>query len=172
MRASSTSPRTRWSNDSSCQKAFPVRPRSPRLGVYRNALRSRHTTRHGPPHLLHGHPAAKLFRKQLCPLHGPRRERPVRRIEAWGRRFRLPTATATKSADGPIQTPSNKQEGCLIHVGMPVGKFSAVEHIGLAGESACPTFSARTGGKSQKNVETPGAGRSAGTERRSACATW
>src|SRR5580658_6441052 len=39
---------------------------------------------------------------------------------------------------------------------MPVGKPSAVEHDELAGESACPTYSAWTGGKSQENVETPG----------------
>src|SRR5450759_2972521 len=61
--------------------------------------------------------------------------------------------------DGTGQAPSNKQEGCLSEIiGMPVGKLSAVEHNGLAGESACPTYRAWTGGKSQKNVETPGPG--------------
>src|SRR5450759_4566721 len=45
--------------------------------------------------------------------------------------------------DGTGPAPSNKQEGCLSEIiGMPVGKLSAVEHNGLAGESACPTPSA------------------------------
>ena len=60
--------------------------------------------------------------------------------------------------DGTGQTPSNEQEGLFSDIGMPVGQLSAVEHNGLAGESACPTYSAWTGGKSRKNVETPGAG--------------
>jgi hypothetical protein len=41
---------------------------------------------------------------------------------------------------------------------MPVGKLSAVEHNELAGESACPTYSASTGGKSQENVDNSRAG--------------
>src|ERR1035437_5446739 len=58
--------------------------------------------------------------------------------------------------NGTGQAPSNKQEGCLSQIiGMPVGKLSAIEHNGLAGESACPTHSAQARGKSQKNVETP-----------------
>src|ERR1700678_3336867 len=60
--------------------------------------------------------------------------------------------------DGASQTPGDKQEARLREIGMPVGKPSAVEHDELAGESACPTYSAWTGGKSQENVETPGAG--------------
>src|SRR5450759_3154960 len=44
--------------------------------------------------------------------------------------------------DGTRQTPSDKQAGCLDDIGMPVGELSAVEHNGLAGESACPTYRA------------------------------
>src|SRR5271156_686530 len=65
------------------------------------------------------------------------------------------------SWDGAGQTPGDKQEGCLREIGMPVGKLSAVEHNELAGESACPTYSACTRQKSQENVETPVAGESA-----------
>ncbi len=52
------------------------------------------------------------------------------------------------------QTPSDEKKGCLSDFGMPVGKFAAVEHRGLAGESACPTFSysACTAGNSRENV--------------------
>src|ERR1700680_957674 len=60
--------------------------------------------------------------------------------------------------DGARQTPGDKQKGRLREIGMPVGEPSAVEHNELAGESACPTYSAWTGGKSQENVETPGIG--------------
>jgi hypothetical protein len=34
---------------------------------------------------------------------------------------------------------------------MPVRQLSSIEHDRLAGESACPTYSASLGGKSQKN---------------------
>jgi hypothetical protein len=54
------------------------------------------------------------------------------------------------------QTPRQEQEGRLGDIGMPVGKSSAVEHVRLVGESACPTSHMVPGRlrNSQQNGET------------------
>ncbi len=60
----------------------------------------------------------------------------------WGRRFRLPTVGLAEFAGGSRQTPSNKQKRLFADIGMPVREPPTIEHSELAGESACPTYSA------------------------------
>ncbi len=66
----------------------------------------------------------------------------------------------THSGYGAGQTPRDKQKGPLGPVGMPVGQSSAVKHRQrVAGESACPTYSAWTGGKIAEMFTSPPGGR-------------
>ncbi len=53
---------------------------------------------------------------------------------------------------GAGQTPIHQEEALLFEVGEPVREFAAVEHAGLAGESACPTNSARSSGYLQRKL--------------------
>src|SRR5271155_3427671 len=151
MRASSTSSRTRWSKDSSCQKACPVRPRI-RLACravepFNHRIITGRETRYSG--------IAQPNRPESSFIHFTVRDEKSS-ARGWScarRRMQQPG-----SWDGAGQTPGDKQEGCLREIGMPVGKLSAIEHNELAGESACPTYSACMREKSQENVETPGAG--------------